>query len=406
MESDEEAGRQGGDGQIVWWTFHTDRHTGRQLMVRSILAIAAVLLVGFTTGCGLVFQGINQTVRIRTDPSGAKGSFAGAPFDSSPVELTVRRKKSDAVVRASKDGYHPTCVVVKQGSARALVLFDSIPVPLGLLFDAIIGTLPGKYPENISLTLTPVAKGGEPIQLPSDAELLAAHERHFVVCQPPAPPEEFWTAWFGMRLASVDRPAEPGRRYGAVERVGRIVREERAFSKFVYKDSNIGLTVVPVKDGIEFKLENLTSHAEKIVWDDVVFVDFDKTSHRVMHSGVRYIDRSLSQPPSVVAPKNLLKDIILPINRVSEASTAGFVHNPLFGTLIRECANESEAQFQARVEQLKGMPFGVLLPIEIAGVVNEYMLNFEIETVDLGKERGCPTRSSVAAQETIQRGDW
>lgn len=366
-----------------------------------------VLAVLILSGCGLVFQGTTQTVHIRTDPPGAKGAVGEVQFDSSPVELTVPRKRRGAVVRASKDGYHPACLVVqRENDFRLLRFLDCVPFPLGLLLDAIFGTLPGKYPENISLSLTPVGKGDQPRQLPSDADVMEAQRRHFVVCQPPGPSEEIWTAWFGMSLASVDRPAEPGRRYGAVERVGQIVREERDFPKFVYKDSNIGLAIVPVKEGIEFELENLTSHAEKIVWDDVVFVDFDKTSHRVMHSGVRYLDRSLSQQPSVVAPGKLLKDIILPINRVSDATTVGFVHDPLFGMLVRECSGESEARFQGRAESLKGAAFAILLPIEIAGVVNEYMLNFEIGTVTLHKERGCPTRSSVAAQQSIERREW
>ena len=370
-----------------------------QKLKRCLFALAAIVLM---SGCGLVFQGTTQTVHIRTDPPGASGSFAGVPFHQSPAEITVRRKKSDAVVRASKDGYQPTCLVVSQGSARALMFFDSIPFPLGMAFDAIFGTLPGKYPENISLSLAPLAKGDQPSELPPDADLLEAHARDFLVCQPP---EEIWTASFGMGLASVDRPAEPGRRYGAVERVPIVVSKEPAF-KFVYRDSNISLAVVPVTQGIEFELENLTSHAEKIVWDDVVFVDFDKTSHRVMHENIPYINRSLSQPPSVVAPRKLLRDTILPINRISDATTVGFVHNPLFATLIRECSGESEAQFQERAESLKGAPFSVLLPIEVAGVVNEYMLNFEIETVNPNKGRGCSMPSSISAQETIKRRDW
>jgi hypothetical protein len=208
-----------------------------------------------------------------------------------------------------------------------------------------------------------------------------------------------------MSLVSVDRPTQPGRRYGQVERVGNITREERTFPKFGYRDANISLTVVPVIDGIEFELENLTEHSEKILWDEVVFADFDKTSNRVMHAGVRYLDRDLSHPPSVVAPRNLLKDIILPVNRVVE-EREGFVHRPLFGSLIRQCTGETEEQFRRRTEGLKGALFSIVLPVEIAGVVNEYTLNFQIESVELRTGHGCPSPEAIAAQEAIRRGSW
>lgn len=92
---------------------------------------------------------------------------------------------------------------------------------------------------------------------------------------------------------------------------------DRVFATFVYQDPKIELTLAPVRDGIQFQLNNRTDHAEKVVWDEVAFVDFDQTSQRVAHGGIRYSDLNRSQPPSIAPPHNRLVDTVVPVNRIA-----------------------------------------------------------------------------------------
>jgi hypothetical protein len=121
-----------------------------------------------------------------------------------------------------------------------------------------------------------------------------------------------------------------------------------------------------------------------------------------MHGGVRYIDRGLSHPPSVVAPHRLLRDKILPLNRIEEEKS-GFVHNPLLAGTARKC-DETEDAFHTRANAIKGARFAVLLPVEISGTVNEYMLNFQVDGVDFVESRGCPAPLFVPDHESLRRG--
>src|SRR5205823_1350551 len=123
------------------------------------------------------------------------------------------------------------------------------------------------------------------------------------------------------------------------------------------------------------RLTNLASHAAKVIWDEVVFVDFDGTSGRVMHSGVRYIDRNVSQVPTVVAPHGWIRDIVVPVIRVWHSESGGWQHLPLILHTVRGCT-EPEEDFRANALASRGAKFGILLPVQIQGVVNEYTLTF------------------------------
>ena len=66
---------------------------------------------------------------------------------------------------------------------------------------------------------------------------------------------------------------------------------------------------------ISFTIKNKTDNVLKIIWDEAAIVQFG-TSHKVMHSGVKYIDRNSSQPPTAIPPQASIDDIVLPADNV------------------------------------------------------------------------------------------
>jgi hypothetical protein len=206
-----------------------------------------------------------------------------------------------------------------------------------------------------------------------------------------------------MHISSIGRFTRRTR-YGPVERIGEITRPEGVLPLFRYNDTRLQLVVAPTNDGIEFTLENLTDHAIKVVWDEVAFVDFDRTSHRVGHSGVHYIDLNRSQPPSILAPRKLLEDTMVPVNRI-EQTAHGFIHVPIMPTARRDCS-EPEEFFIRRADDLRGADFAVFLPIEVSGVVHEYTLNFIAENLRFVFANECPQRPFFGRDDRIERTPW
>lgn len=191
-------------------------------------------------------------------------------------------------------------------------------------------------------------------------------------------------------LVQIDRPETTKERYGST-----VTIKPEPDNKYVYEDGLFSGVFYVTSSRINFTLRNKTDHSIKIVWDEAVFIEVDGQSGRVAHEGVKYTDRSASQPPSVIPGGTSLTDFVLPTNRVyyRQGSYSGYYSNPggweeLDLVLLPEsrqiAANDylaAVAAFASEAKNNKGKRFGLLLPLEIEGVVNEYTFWFEIQKV-------------------------
>jgi hypothetical protein len=64
-------------------------------------------------------------------------------------------------------------------------------------------------------------------------------------------------------------------------------------------------------------VRNKSEHSIKLVWDEASYIDYDGDLTKVMHEGVKYIDRNSAQSPSVIPAKQRLADVVYPNDRVS-----------------------------------------------------------------------------------------
>jgi hypothetical protein len=133
-----------------------------------------VVLVSFTCGCGLVFQGTTQTLRLSTQPEGAAVQLHGVKGTSPAIITLSRRVHGYEVYQASKPGYHPACQVIDCGAPRWVKALDGIPAALPLAFDAAVGTL-GNCGD-ASLLLEPMRSGEIPFTLPDVEKALERDE--------------------------------------------------------------------------------------------------------------------------------------------------------------------------------------------------------------------------------------
>ena len=186
----------------------------------------------------------------------------------------------------------------------------------------------------------------------------------------------FYKAYYNIGLKQVERPAEAKERYGE-QKVTRI--EEEGTSKYSFEDEMVRIVWIPTGPKLSFILTNKTDHSIKIIWDDAAFVNQDGISQRVMHAGVKYIDRNSSQPPTVVVRNGTVTDVIIPTDNVHFSSiSGGWREDPLFPV-----SATTAGELKSKTEKYIGKTIQVLLPLQIEDVVNEYIFTFEVQSVEV-----------------------
>lgn len=188
---------------------------------------------------------------------------------------------------------------------------------------------------------------------------------------------------YSVQLTSVQRPQSAVARYGPQHLA---VISDSGKTKFTFDDSLVRVTIFPASDGFAFRLANKTNHSIRIVWDDAAIVGPTGESGRVLHSGVKYIDRNNSQPPTVVVAKGFVTDMAVPTSNVSFSSgqyggwdTSPFLPRP-------RMAPENRQSILADLQdRFRGKTVKLLLPLQIEGFTNDYLFTFSI--VDVQGER-------------------
>jgi len=136
----------------------------------------------------------------------------------------------------------------------------------------------------------------------------------------------------------------------------------------MYMDERVALELFPGERGIGLKIRNKLPDPVKLDWNQSSFVDWHGKSGRIIHDGVRFVERNSLLPPSVIPPGALLEDSIVPVSNID-----------LVGTMVL-----TDALFPARLPkaaELKGARVSVLLYLEANGVSRNYMLTVQVDDV-------------------------
>ena len=137
-----------------------------------------------------------------------------------------------------------------------------------------------------------------------------------------------------------------------------------------FDDAFINISFAVSKRQIGFIILNKTSNPIKIDWNQVSYIDVLNESHKVMHSGVKYIDRANVQPPTIIPPTAKIEDMVFPSDHIyyTSGKYGGWNEIPIF----------PEAP-KARL--FKGRSFSVFMPLEINGILKNYLFTFIVEDV-------------------------
>ena len=155
------------------------------------------------------------------------------------------------------------------------------------------------------------------------------------------------------------------------------------YGELSFADSLIDISFTINKKEISFSLRNLSSNTLKINWDETLYISEGNTG-KVMHGGIKYIDRNMFQPPSVIPKGTVHNDVIVPTDNVywrdgmygRTVSIAGkWEERELFPHFV------SVSEQENIISKLMGSEFTIYMPIQVKGITQEYNFKFKVINV-------------------------
>lgn len=161
----------------------------------------------------------------------------------------------------------------------------------------------------------------------------------------------------------MEKPTNPDIRHGETS-----IITDGDLTKFSYVDNFIDIIILGTERKFSFILKNVSDNSIKIIWDEAVFVDFDGSSSKIMHNGIKYSQREATQPATTIIKGAKIEDTIIANNKVY------FCDNPLVNDWLTRSMFPSEKGLEPG--QLK-----IMLPIQIKDIVNEYIFIFDVKYI-------------------------
>ena len=165
---------------------------------------------------------------------------------------------------------------------------------------------------------------------------------------------------YDVQLTSVESPANAKQQFGDTKI---IKTSDNEVDKYRYEDAYIDIVWYVTSKEFHFQLTNKSSHTIKLNWDDMSYVSTSGQVQRVMHSGVKYMEKNNSQPATTVPRGATISDLLLPTDNVY------YVSGQYGGWRTLKLVRSDEAV---------GKTMTILMPIIIENVQNDYTFVFSV----------------------------
>lgn len=177
---------------------------------------------------------------------------------------------------------------------------------------------------------------------------------------------------YDVSLAKVEIPQNVKEKYGTTDVV---ILDESGKTNYKYENDLFNILWYATRSQLNFSIKNKSDYSIKILWDEAVFIDQNGKTGRVMHDGIKYIDRNNSMPASVIPKGTSLDDMIVPTSNVYYSSGSGWRTSDLLYV--------DQNVLKSNPSAYEGVTIKVLLPLEIEGVKNEYTFEFDVNNIQI-----------------------
>jgi formylglycine-generating enzyme required for sulfatase activity len=166
-----------------------------------------------------------------------------------------------------------------------------------------------------------------------------------------------------------------------------------------FEDRLFRIVFQPGPSRIGLSITNKAGIPAKLDWNAVSYVDPQGRAHRVVHSGVRLLNKGESQAPTIIPAASRIEDYIAPVDNVNFLSDHWLETDILPGgaSLLTSEARvetrsvagdklafsdfEASGDFPGQVGGMRNKQFAVFLPLELEGRSRNYRFVFKITDV-------------------------
>jgi hypothetical protein len=191
-----------------------------------------------------------------------------------------------------------------------------------------------------------------------------------------------YSATYDIRLVNVETDKQDK---------GTIDNDPTMENSYIFKNNELTFKWNPDLIKFIFELENKSDKTIKIIWDNSAFIDENGLSHKIIHSGVKFIDRQNSQQPSIVIKRSKILDSIQPSDYIKWVE--GFYgrytsfqgewdEKPIFQKGFSGESYE-KGKFSDIVTSKIGKKVRILLALEVSEKQKEYIFEFEVKNASL-----------------------
>lgn len=138
------------------------------------------------------------------------------------------------------------------------------------------------------------------------------------------------------------------------------------------QDKDIAFIPTMGKEYFKITISNETPNSIKVVWDSGAFIDEQGVSHRIIHTGVKNIDKEKAQVPSVIPSSTQIVDVVAPSDYIRLGNN-DWIYEPL---IKKQGLNSYKTREEAERFNEQLNPVKLMIPIERDGKVQEYTLTF------------------------------
>jgi hypothetical protein len=190
---------------------------------------------------------------------------------------------------------------------------------------------------------------------------------------------------YSFDLSEVERPNIADQSYGSRIVVTNLGKD--SLGRYSYEDRFFTITWEPDIQQFRFLLTNKYDNSIQIPWDNASYVDYEKKASRVIHTGVRYINRYESQPATTIPGGSTLSDILIPADNIHFSSDGWDSRQIMPTKSVNAWTRSGLTKVQAVNPGYIGKCVSILLPVNINGVQNDYLFIFNIgqRSVDSGE---------------------
>ena len=159
------------------------------------------------------------------------------------------------------------------------------------------------------------------------------------------------------KLIKVEKPDNPEIQFGEIKTISDDL------TRYSYEDNYLSLVILGLSDRFTFSLLNKSQYSLKLLWDDASFVDIDGSTSKVIHTGISFSEREMSQTATTIIRGASIEEDVIPTRNI----------------YLSDIGKEWKVKSYYPSEPLAGSKHvQLMLPIQIKGVTNEYVFIFDI----------------------------